>query len=94
MADDSRQFQGDLSGGQDDIDPSSNNGASWHAIVFCCFVLGKGEATLSLDCLEPQRSIGGGSRENHPDGTTALIFCQGGQKMIDGPVLARGLRTR
>ena len=56
------EFGGDRTRGKNEVDHAGGDSASGHAeMLRAAFVLGKGEATLTLDLFQAQGAIGAGA---------------------------------
>ena len=74
MLGDPRQLVRDLLRGQDEIDATRRDRASWHRIVARRFVLGERDSAFGLDHFQAGRSVAGGAREDYADRPFTLIF--------------------
>ena len=94
MADDMRQFFGDVLRRENEIHAAGRDGTARHRVVFGRFILGKANPRFSSNRFQSQRPVRGGAGEDYANRPLAPILGQRLEKKINRPMRPGGLRAR
>src|SRR5262245_10347410 len=72
---------------KDEINASGIDGAVWHAVVRCRFlILSEGDPTFRMDRFKSERAVRGRAGEDHADGAVAFLFSQRAHEIVNRTV--------